>query len=133
MKSDDIQLSILKKLNVMNNYGYELIKHKEFSNGNGKSIDKSQFYKILRKMKEEGLIEIVDTEKETGKAREILGITEKGKQEYIDRTFDSAKFFMSLIREIMIDFMGEMVIKQFSHWKLDNQCSQERRRVKSFF
>ncbi|MFX0100749.1 MAG: PadR family transcriptional regulator [Candidatus Hodarchaeota archaeon] len=114
MKSEDIQLSVLSKLNVMNNYGYELIKHEDF-----KDIDKSQFYKILRKMKAEGLIEIVDTEKETGKPREILGITEIGRKEYIDKTYESARSFMTLIREIIIDALGEMVITQFKRWEMD--------------
>lgn len=116
MKAEDVRLAILKQLKVAPSYGYELFTmlSDEFDIKNP-----SELYKVLRALKTEGYIDTLRMEKQSGREREILRITESGNHHYFDQVYESASFFINLISESILERIASSIVSRFKGWDLD--------------
>ncbi|NMC04507.1 MAG: hypothetical protein GYA24_04805 [Candidatus Lokiarchaeota archaeon] len=109
MKSNEVRFAILKNLALGPGYGYDLftIMKDEFEIKNA-----SELYKILRAMKEEGLVSKTSLETTGGREREILKLTPKGFETYYQGLLKASKYFLDLISETAIRRLGEGFVKR---------------------
>ncbi|MBD3188259.1 hypothetical protein GF325_15595 [Candidatus Bathyarchaeota archaeon] len=116
MKAEDVRLAILKQLKVAPSYGYELY---TMLSDELDIKNPSELYKILRSLKTEGYVDTLRMEKQSGRDREILRITEGGKHHYFDQVYESASFFINLISESMLERIASTIVSRFKEWGLD--------------
>ncbi|MBN1214033.1 MAG: PadR family transcriptional regulator [Candidatus Lokiarchaeota archaeon] len=93
-KSELIQFEVLKILNNTPTYGYDLFL---ILSENGIIQKSSYLYKILRFMKNNGLVQGDTNDSSNGPNRIILTLTQKGKELYYSNIIESASFFYGLI------------------------------------
>ncbi len=116
MKSDDLYFTILKELMLGPGHGYDLFMQLREMH---EIKNPSELYKLLRSMKQDGIIQVALTEKVNGREREILEITPSGIEMYYKRLFDASKAFLNLISETAIRRLGEGFAQQL-HSELAN-------------
>jgi DNA-binding PadR family transcriptional regulator len=109
MKSTEVRFAILKNLALGPGHGYDLftILKAEFEIKNA-----SELYKVLRGLKDEGLITQASLETSGGREREILELTPKGFEAYYQELLKASKNFLDLISETAIRRLGEGIVKR---------------------
>ncbi|HME53718.1 MAG TPA: PadR family transcriptional regulator [Candidatus Lokiarchaeia archaeon] len=116
MKSNEVRFAILKNLSMGPGHGYDLftIFKEDFEIKNP-----SELYKIIRAMKEEGLVRVASVEEAGGREREILEITPSGFETYYQEMLKASKNFLDLISETAIRRLVEGVIRRLSEMDMD--------------
>jgi DNA-binding PadR family transcriptional regulator len=109
MKSTEVRFAILKNLALGPGHGYDLftVLKAEFEIKNA-----SELYKVLRALKDEGLITQMSLETSGGREREILELTPKGFEAYYQELLKASKYFLDLISETAIRKLGEGIVKR---------------------
>jgi len=111
MKTNEVQIEILKILNIMPNHGYDLYLslREPFEIKNP-----SELYKVLRIMLREGLIEESKKEKENGRERVIYTLSKRGQKHYYQTVLKSAMLFVDLMSDLITkktkDFFFEEIV-----------------------
>ncbi|MHA1792756.1 MAG: PadR family transcriptional regulator [Promethearchaeota archaeon] len=121
MKADKVRFDVLKRLNLVPSYGYELylqLKDKHDIK------DPSELYKILRTLKKEGYIDILEKKNETGRKRTIYELSKRGESLYFQMVYESARSFVDLISEVIIGRLTENLFMKFHEWGLDYVFSE---------
>ena len=110
MKSNDLLVNVLKKLNYNPDHGYNIYtKLKE----DCQIKNPSELYKILRNMESKGLIEVIAIEKENGRNRKILAITQKGRDKYYNIILNSAFICVDLLYDALVYRANILIAKKF--------------------
>lgn len=98
-----LQFEILKELNHVPRHGYELfqlLKEKALLN------DRSDVYKVIRAMKGRGLIGSTSIPSNRGYPKEILHLTELGKDQYLQQVIDSIRENEAMMSERLASTCG---------------------------
>lgn len=98
-----LQFEILKELNHVPRHGYEIfgiLKEK------GLLTDRSDVYKVIRTMKSRGIIDSSRVPSNRGYPKEILRLTEKGKDIYVQQVIDSLRENEALMSERLASTCG---------------------------
>ena len=111
MRTDDVRFAILKSLSLGPSHGYNLFQQlkDEYEIKNP-----SELYKLLRTMKDEGLIKVLSADTSTGREREILELSQDGFEAYYESLFLASRKFFDLISETAIRRISEIAIRQVS-------------------
>ncbi|MBD3194212.1 MAG: hypothetical protein GF317_04100 [Candidatus Lokiarchaeota archaeon] len=110
-KSGKIKFKILEILKDNPTHGYNLMSILSEKQINSQP---SYLYKILRSMKENGLVIGEETPSDQGPNKEILYLTDKGEKEYYNLLIDSASAFFQLIMEANIKAISKFNIKMLN-------------------
>lgn len=115
MKSKEVRFAILKSLSLGKEHGYGLYSHLK----NEQDIkNPSEIYKVLRKMKNDGVIEVIEVEKQGKREREILGLSTLGMEEFYQELFNSSRYFLDLISETATRRLSEDIVTRFNDEEL---------------
>lgn len=99
-KTDRIRFNVLKLLKEQPTHGYDLfliLKEDDFIN------QASDLYRVIRRMKKNGLIEEETIDSDIGPNKKILHLTQEGIEEYYDWLIDSAELFFGILLDVMIE------------------------------
>lgn len=99
MTQSSLRFEILKLLKESPTHGYDLfiiLQDEEMVK------NASDLYKVLRKLKDEGIINEEKEESSSGPEKKILSLSKKGLIEYFERIIDSARDFMDLLMDINV-------------------------------
>ncbi len=115
MKSTEVRFAILKNLALGPGHGYDLytILKSEFEIKSA-----SELYKVLRALKDEGLVTQASVTTSGGREREILELTPKGFEAYYQGLLTASKYFLDLISETAIRKLGEGIAKRLQELDL---------------
>jgi DNA-binding PadR family transcriptional regulator len=98
-----LQFEILKELNHVPRHGYELF---QLLKEKGLLNDRSDVYKVIRAMKGRGVIGSTSIPSNRGYPKEILHLTELGKDQYLQQVIDSIRENEAMMSERLASTCG---------------------------
>nr|MDO8112017.1 PadR family transcriptional regulator [Candidatus Sigynarchaeota archaeon] len=115
MKSNEVRFAILKNLSLGPGHGYDLytVLKDEFE-----IKHPSELYKILRAMKEEGVVRVASVAVSGGREREILELSPAGFEAYYQGLLKASKNFLDLISETMVRKLGEGIVRRLKEMNM---------------
>lgn len=117
MKSNEVRFAILKNLSMGPGHGYDLF---TLFKNDLEIKNPSELYKIIRGLKEEGLVRVASVEKSGGREREILELSPAGFETYYQELIKASKNFLDLISETGIRKLGEGVVRRLKEMSMDS-------------
>ncbi|NMC03994.1 MAG: hypothetical protein GYA24_02220 [Candidatus Lokiarchaeota archaeon] len=116
MKSDRIQLEILKHLKLQPTHAYQLFQVLENA---GVAKRSSEVYRIIKAMKQHDLIESREEAGRTGQSREVLHLTGKGESMYFAYYISMLDLNHELISNGRLTRMQDTVFQYFKEQHFD--------------